>query len=305
MRKPEDQQDVVNPPTTDYPNASLKNSTPDNPNSGSAILAYAVNDLFGFTAALIKKANQTNGSFNGNPETANNSEVCDAIVKIVNDAVEVEKVNSVSLFAPKINPIVTNLKVNGDTTVDDLQVNGDTTVKDLQVNGDATVDDNLQVNGDATVDDLQVNGNLRVNGYTSVGNLQAKGYISVLDSLDVHGHISARDILSVKDLNVYGDATVNNHQVTTNNSSDIGYTTIAFSRVFFPAFSKTYCIITHLYPNGEMRIRKHSDSLDDFNNEAFVYKIRTCIGKVFIKNTNGDDGLYDSYLIELCKKNPQ
>ena len=271
MRKPEDQQDVVNPPTTDYPNASLKNSTPDNPNSGSAILAYAVNDLFGFTAALIKKANQTNGSFNGNPETANNSEVCDAIVKIVNDAVEVEKVNSVSLFAPKINPIVTNLKVNGDTTVDDLQVNG----------------------------------NLRVNGYTSVGNLQAKGYISVLDSLDVHGHISARDILSVKDLNVYGDATVNNHQVTTNNSSDIGYTTIAFSRVFFPAFSKTYCIITHLYPNGEMRIRKHSDSLDDFNNEAFVYKIRTCIGKVFIKNTNGDDGLYDSYLIELCKKNPQ
>ena len=71
-----------NAPTDDYPQGSFKNGSGEGYRDGSYCKAEWINDIYGFLGALLKNGGVTP---NGETDTARNSQIYTALLKVVDD----------------------------------------------------------------------------------------------------------------------------------------------------------------------------------------------------------------------------
>lgn len=296
MRKPKEQQQVINPESSDYPDGSLKDGTPSNPKGGSSILSCYLNDVIGLCSALLKKANGGDGSFNGNPETANYSEIADAIETISTKAVNGLRADSEAKYALKEDAQINKLTVSGETVFNNkapifkagaisentIESNSFTFEETLfSTSGDIELK-----NGDISTRDGDIG--------TTFGNIQAdKGNISA-QSMEIQGKPVIYDSLNSigSHMMIYRQLYINLSRYQYN-SGKYGH-------------GYTYCTmkIYHEYWGGyyiDGEIDVFSGDIDDFNNEpqgTRVYKILVSLRV----NTELSDGIYQGLYFAVLHK---
>lgn len=115
----------------------IVDGTANNPNAGSTVKSWAINDVIGAFAAILKAAGIT--SFNGQPETENSSQVLAAIQQLIDGKINILNQNVSSL-------IDTTAKLNAENSFQE----NNTFEKQTLTKGDALFDNNISklVNGE-------------------------------------------------------------------------------------------------------------------------------------------------------------